>query len=203
MKKTALEEEILDDVNRLKEVWGIEEPLRLSGGFYQNYCNISVTNRKIRKKKRQTWAGVLAQELGHLPETEKEWLQAFNLTGVLPPKKFTKLRNRLWDYDHCIELQDLSDPVGENSVGEPYKCPTPSAMAYDLFKALRVWEWFDRSHLSRWEGFQYNNDGFPKNPGRSVLLISRRFGWDLADELKPRFGIILSLRPTREDSRQK
>ena len=182
---------------------GIEEPLRLSGGFYQNYCNISVTNRKIRKKKRQTWAGVLAQELGHLPETEKEWLQAFNLTGVLPPKKFTKLRNRLWDYDHCIELQDLSDPVGENSLGEPYKCPTPSAMAYDLFKALRVWEWFDRSYLSRWEGFQYNNDGFPKNPGRSVLLISRRFGWDLADELKPRFGIILNLRPTREDSRQK
>ena len=203
MKKTALEEEILEDVNRLKEVWGIEEPLRLSGGFYQNYCNISVTNRKIRKKKRQTWAGVLAQELGHLPETEKEWLQAFNLTGVLPPKKFTKLRNRLWDYDHCIELQDLSDPVGENSLGEPYKCPTPSAMAYDLFKALRVWEWFDRSYLSRWEGFQYNNDGFPKNPGRSVLLISRRFGWDLAEELKPRFGIILNLRPGRDDSRQK
>ena len=27
MKKTALEEEILEDVNRLKEVWGIEEPL--------------------------------------------------------------------------------------------------------------------------------------------------------------------------------
>ena len=152
MKKTALEEEILEDVNRLKEVWGIEEPLRLSGGFYQNYCNISVTNRKIRKKKRQTWAGVLAQELGHLPEPEKEWLEAFNLTGVLPPKKFTKLRNRLWDYDHCIELQDLSDPVGENSLGEPYKCPTPSAMAYDLFKALRVWDWFDRSYLSRWEG---------------------------------------------------
>ena len=65
MKKTALEEEILEDVNRLKQVWGIEEPLRLSGGFYQNYCNISVTNRKIRKKKRPTWAGVLAQELGH------------------------------------------------------------------------------------------------------------------------------------------
>ena len=130
----------------------------MSGGFYQNYSNISVSIRKIRKKKRQTWAGVLAQELGHLPETEKEWLQAFNLTGVLPPKKFTNLRNRLWDYDHCIELQDLSDPVGENSLGEPYKCPTPSAMAYDLFKALRVWEWFDRSHLSRWEGFQYNND---------------------------------------------
>ena len=203
MKKTALEEEILEDVNSLKEVWGIEEPLRLSGGFYQNYCNISVTNRKIRKKKRQTWAGVLAQELGYLPETEREWLKAFNLTGVLPPKKFTKLRNRLWDYDHCIELQDLSDPVGENSLGEPYKCPTPSAMAYDLFKALRTWEWFDRSYLSRWEGFQYNNDGFPKNPGRSVLLISRRFGWDLAEELKARFGIILNLRPTRENSRQK
>ena len=203
MKKTALEEEILEDVNRLKDLWGIEEPLRLSGGFYQNYCNISLTNRKIRKKKRQTWAGVLAQELGHLPETEKEWLQAFNLMGVLPPKKFTNLRNRLWDYDHCIELQDLSDPVGENSLGEPYKCPTPSAMAYDLFKALRVWEWFDRSYLSRWEGFQYNNDGFPKNPGRSLLLISRRFGWDLAEELKPRFGIILNLRPTREDSRQR
>ena len=202
MKETALEEEILEDVNRLKEGWGIEEPLRLSGGFYQNYCNISVTNRKIRKKKRQTWAGVMAQELGQLPETEKEWLEAFNLTGVLPPKKFTKLCNRLWDYDHCIELQDLSDPVGENSLGEPYKCPTPSAMAYDLFKALRVWEWFDRSCLSRWEGFQYNNNGFPKNPGRSVLLISRRFGWDLAEELKPRFGIILTLRPGRDQGRQ-
>ena len=202
MKKTALEEEILEDVNRLKQVWGVEEPLRLSGGFYQNYCNISVSNRKIRKKKRQTWAGVLAQELGHLPETEKEWLQAFNLTGVLPPKKFTKLRNRLWDYDHCIELQDLSDPVGENSLGEPYKCPKPSAMAYDLFKPLRVRNWFDRSYLSRWEGFQYNNDGFPKNPGRTVLLISRRFGWDLADELKARFGIILELRPGRDQGRQ-
>lgn len=202
MKKTALEEEILEDINRLKDLWGIDEPLRLTGGFYQNYCNISVSNRKIRKKKRETWAGVLAQELGHLPENEKEWIEAFNLTGVLPPKKFTKLRNRLWDYDHCIELQDLSDPVGENSLGEPYKCPTPSAMAYDLFKALRVWEWFDRSYLSRWEGFQYNNDGFPKNPGRSLLLISRRFGWDLADELKPRFGIILNLRPGRDQGRQ-
>ena len=57
MKKTALEEEILEDINHLKEEWGIEEPLRLSGGFYQNYCNLSVTNRKIRKKKRQTWGG--------------------------------------------------------------------------------------------------------------------------------------------------
>ena len=49
MKRTALEEEILEDISRLKEEWGIEEPLRLSGGFYQNYCNLSVSNRKIRK----------------------------------------------------------------------------------------------------------------------------------------------------------
>ena len=69
---------------QVEGVWGIEEPLRLSGGFYQNYCNISVTNRKIRKKKRQTWAGVLTQELGYLPETESEWLEAFNLTGCCP-----------------------------------------------------------------------------------------------------------------------
>ena len=34
MKKTGLEEEILEDVNRLKDLWGIEEPLRLTGGFY-------------------------------------------------------------------------------------------------------------------------------------------------------------------------
>ena len=66
MNKTAVEEEILVEVNKLKRLWGIEEPLRLSGGFYQNYCNLSVTNRKIRKKKRQTWAGVLTQELGYL-----------------------------------------------------------------------------------------------------------------------------------------
>ena len=70
MNKTAVEEEILGEVNKLKRLWGIEEPLRLSGGFYQNYCNLSLTNRKIRKKKRQTWAGVLTQELGYLPETE-------------------------------------------------------------------------------------------------------------------------------------
>ena len=203
MKKTALEEEILEDVNRLKKEWGIEEPLRLSGGFYKNYCNLSVSNRKIRKKKRQTWAGVLTQELGHLPETEKEWMEAFNLTGVLPPKKFTKLRNRLWDYDDCIELEDLSDPVGESLMGEPFECPTPSAMAYDLFKALRVWEWFDRSDLDKWEGLQFCDDAFPKNPGRRLLLVSRRLGWDLTDELKARFGIILNLRPGREDSRQK
>ena len=51
MKKTALEEEeILEDVNRLKKEWGIEEPIRLSGGFYQNYCNLSVSNRKIERK---------------------------------------------------------------------------------------------------------------------------------------------------------
>ena len=117
MNKTAVEEEILGEVNKLKRLWGIEEPLRLSGGFYQNYCNLSVTNRKLRKKKRQTWAGVLTQELGYLPETETEWLEAFNLTGVLPPPKFKKLRNRLWDYDDCIELLDLSDPVGESLMG--------------------------------------------------------------------------------------
>ena len=63
MNKTAVEEEILGEVNKLKRLWGIEEPLRLSGGFYQNYCN-RVTNRKLRKKKRQTWAGVLTQNLG-------------------------------------------------------------------------------------------------------------------------------------------
>ena len=40
---------------------------------------------KAQEKKRQTWAGVLTQELGYLPETETEWLEAFNLTGVLPP----------------------------------------------------------------------------------------------------------------------
>ena len=97
MKKTALEEEILEDINRLKKLWGIDETLQLSGGFYQNYCNLSVSNQKIRKKKRQTWAGVITMELGYLPETEKEWMEAFNLTGVLPPKKFTKLRNRLRD----------------------------------------------------------------------------------------------------------
>jgi hypothetical protein len=43
MNKTAVEEEILKEVNKLKRLWGIEEPLRLSGGFYQNYCNLSVT----------------------------------------------------------------------------------------------------------------------------------------------------------------
>jgi hypothetical protein len=31
MKKTALEEEIQEDVNRLKEVWGIEEPPAVDG----------------------------------------------------------------------------------------------------------------------------------------------------------------------------
>ena len=56
-------------------------------------------------------------ELGQVPETEREWMEAFNLTGVLPPKKFTNLRNRLWDYDDCIELEDLSDPVGESLMG--------------------------------------------------------------------------------------
>ena len=202
MKKTVLEEEILEDLNRLKESWGIKAPLRLSGGFYQNYCHLLVSNRKIRQKKTQTWAGVLSQELGHLPEVESEWMEAFNLTGVLPPKRFSKLRNRLWDYDHCIELEDLSDPVGDSLVGEPYECPTPSAMAYDVFKALRVWDWFDASNLSEWERLQFCNDGFPRNPKRYILLISRGFGWDLADELKARFGIILNLRPTREDSRQ-
>jgi len=121
---------------------------------------------------------------------------------VLPPPKLKKLRNRLWDYDHCIELKDLTDPVGESLMGEPFECPTPSAMAYDLFKALRVWEWFDRSYLSNWEGLQYNNDGFPRNPGRSLLLISRRFGYDLSDELKARFGIIMTLRPGRDQGRQ-
>ena len=203
MKKTAVEEEILREVNKLKRLWGIEEPLRLSGGFYQNYCNISVTNKKIRKKKRQTWAGVLAQELGDVPETEKEWLHAFNLTGLLPPKKFTQLRNRLRDYDDCVELEDLSDPVGENQIGQPFECPTPSAMAYDLFKALRVWDWLDSSKYSSWEKVQYCNDGFPKNPGRRLLLVSRRLGYDLSDELKARFGIILTLRPGRDESRQK
>ena len=83
-------------------------------------------------------------------------------------------------------------------MGEPFECPTPSAMAYDLFKALRVWEWFDRSDLDKWEGLQFCDDAFPKNPGRRLLLVSRRLGWDLADELKPRFGIILNLRPGRE-----
>ena len=202
MNKTAVEEEILGEVNKLKRLWGIEEPLRLSGGFYQNYCNLSVTNRKIRKKKRQTWAGVLAQELGYLPETESEWLEAFNLTGVLPPPKFKKLRNRLWDYDDCIELQDRSDPVGESLMREPFECPTPSAMAYDLFKALRVWDWLDSSKYSSWEKVQYCNDGFPKNPGRRLLLVGRRLGYDLSDELKARFGIILTLRPGRDNERK-
>ena len=32
MNKTAVEEEILVEVNKLKRLWGIEEPLRLSGG---------------------------------------------------------------------------------------------------------------------------------------------------------------------------
>ena len=36
--------------------------------------------------------------------------------GCIAPKRFSKLRNRLWDYDHCIELEDLSDPVGDNLV---------------------------------------------------------------------------------------
>jgi len=49
---------------------------------------------------------------------------------------------------------------------------------------------------------QYNNDGFPRNPGRNLLLISRRFGYDLSDELKARFGIIMELRPGRDSSRQ-
>lgn len=203
MKKTALEEEILEDINRLKKLWGIDEPLQLSGGFYQNYCNLSVSNQKIRKKKRQTWAGVIRMELGYLPDTEKEWMEAFNLTGVLPPKKFTQLRNRLRDYDDCVELEDLSDPVGENYLGEPFDCPTQSAMAYDLFKALRVSEWFDRNRLDKWERLQFCDDGFPRNPQRRLLLVSRSFGWDLSDELKSRFGIILSLRPGRDESRQK
>ena len=63
------------------------------------------------------------------------------------------------DFDAFLK----GDPALESLMREPFECPTPSAMAYDLIKALRVWEWFDRSYLSRCEGFQYNNDGFPKS----------------------------------------
>ena len=76
-------------------------------------------------------------------------------------------------------------------------------MAYDLFKALRVWEWFGLNRLDKWERLQFCDDGFPRNPQRRLLLVSRSFGWDLSDELKSRFGIILSLRPGRDESRQK
>jgi len=34
------------------------------------------------------------------------------------------------------------------------------------------------------------------------LLVSRRFGYDLSDELKARFGIIMTLRPGRDQVRQ-
>ena len=38
--------------------------------------------------------------------------------------------------------------------------------------------------------------------GRRLLMVSRRLGYDLSDELKARFGIILTLRPGRDSNRQ-
>jgi hypothetical protein len=35
-----------------------------------------------------------------------------------------------------------------------------------------------------------------------LLLVSRRLGYDLSDELKARFGIILTLRPGRDSERK-
>ncbi len=87
-------------------------------------------------------------------------------------------------------------------MGQSFVSPTPSAMGYDLIKTLRVWEWFERKKLSNWKGFQFCEDGFPKNPERRIILISRSFGWDLAKELKARFGILLNLRPGRDETRK-
>ena len=110
-----------------------------------------MTNRKIRKKKRQTWGGRAHSGTGIPAGNRNRMVGSIQPDRRVTTPKFKKLRNRLWDYDDCIELQDLSDPVGESLMGEPFECPTPSAMAYDLFKALRIWDWLNSSKYSSWE----------------------------------------------------
>ena len=39
------------------------------------------------------------------------------------------------DFDAFLK----GDPALESLMREPFECPRPSAMAYDLFKTLRVW----------------------------------------------------------------
>ena len=61
-------------------------------------------------------------------------------------------------------------------------------MGYDLIKTLRVLEWFERKKLSNWEGFQFCEDGFPKNSGTKNYPDQSKF-W-----LGPRKGIEGTLR---------
>lgn len=195
---TEIENEIMSELVRLHKEWGLIGAIEMSGGFYMNYAQLGVNNSQISNRKMQTWAEFLKREIGLIPKTEGDWYKVFQHTSLLPPSKYSSLRERIKsETKFFVTEEDLEGELDQLTVRQPRLRPNRSQMAHDLIKALRINEWFDENKKEKWERFNFSQRGSSNQANNFVILVGRGFGYELIDEFMDRFGIILELRPKR------
>ena len=197
---TELENEIKLELVRLHKKWGLIGTIEMSGGFYMNYAQLGVNNSRVPIKRKQTWAEFFNREIGMIPKAEGDWAKVFQHTSLLPPSKYSSLRERIKrESKFFVPEQDLEGELDQIRVRQPNSRLTRSQMAHDLIKALRINEWFDENKKEKWERFNFSQRGSSIKAEKFVILVGRGFGYELIDELMDRFGIILELRPNRPE----
>jgi hypothetical protein len=163
-----------------------------------NYAQLGVNNSQISNRKMQTWAEFLKREIGLIPRTEGDWYKVFQHTSLLPPSKYSSLRERIKsETKFFVTEEDLEGELDQLTVRQPRLRPNRSQMAHDLIKALRINEWFDENKKEKWERFNFSQRGSSNQANNFVILVGRGFGYELIDEFMDRFGIIFELRPKR------
>ena len=192
--KSDLIKNINADLRTLHRKWGLNGSFEMSGGFFMNYAQLGLNNLGTNKKNQLTWADFFNLEVGLIPQNEDEWRIVFEKTSILPPRKFSSLRNELRKKKKFY----LSEERFENRLDKSFmNCriirPSRSSMAYDLIHILRINEWFEESKKESWERLHFCQDTGDK--GRKIILVGRGFGYALAEDLKKHFDIYLELRP--------
>ena len=150
--KSDLIKNINADLRTLHRKWGLNGSFEMSGGFFMNYAQLGLNNLGTNKKNQLTWADFFNLEVGLIPQNEDEWRIVFEKTSILPPRKFSSLRNELRKKKKFY----LSEERFENRLDKSFmNCrivrPSRSSMAYDLIHILRINEWFEESKKESWE----------------------------------------------------
>ena len=93
--KSDLIKNINADLRTFHRKWGLNGSFEMSGGFFMNYAQLGLNNLGTNKKNQLTWADFFNLEVGLIPQNEDEWRIVFEKTSILPPRKFSSLRNEL------------------------------------------------------------------------------------------------------------
>ena len=183
------------NLDQVIDYYKLTKPIRLSGGFYQNYSNIHLIS-KAKLPHPKNWGKLIERELGFIPQEELHWEAVWAAYGVLPPEEFRELSRRLSKFNSRLRLSSLDQPVKKTI--DYHTFPSSGALAYDVLKAIRVSEWFDLKEFEPFGRLTFEDGGFFRLIERNMALCGRLTGYELADALQERHGIVFELLPPRK-----